>query len=212
MPNLRVSLNKEEVLRLYFEERKSLSEIGVIFGCNRVTISNRFKEWGISARSISDSLKGRRISWGDKIGAAQVGKIISRESRRKISEATKGRIAPNKGLRKATHPLLVRYGMVGSKHWNWKGGISEENVRLRQSSEYKAWRDSVFHRDKYTCQKCEIRGGDIVAHHIEPFSVNKLKRFETENGQTLCLKCHKEITNEQYKNGVIKRCVPSNPP
>lgn len=83
----------------------------------------------------------------------------------------------------------------GSNHWNWKGGISEENHLLRQSEEYKEWRDAVFRRDNWTCQnsECGYKGHRIVAHHIKDFNEYPELRYDVDNGQTLCRACHKKL-------------------
>lgn len=78
-------------------------------------------------------------------------------------------------------------------HWNWKGGITNENKEIRNSLQYKNWRTKVFLRDNFTCQICGKTGGELNAHHIKSFSKNPLKRFELENGITLCKNCHKDI-------------------
>jgi hypothetical protein len=80
--------------------------------------------------------------------------------------------------------------MISDNHWNWKGGITPENKKDRCSSKYKNWRISVFLRDKYTCQKCNKKGGILNAHHIIEFAKNKDLRFDINNGITLCKKCH----------------------
>lgn len=78
---------------------------------------------------------------------------------------------------------------------NWKGGITNENKKQRQSDKYKEWRISVFARDNYTCQHCKTIGGILHCHHIEHFSKNKDLRFEINNGLTLCFNCHKKLHN-----------------
>lgn len=82
---------------------------------------------------------------------------------------------------------------IGKYHWNWKGGITQENHSIRNSARYKKWRNDVFERDRYTCQICGKIGGKLNAHHIELFSLNKLKRFDLENGITYCEKCHRKV-------------------
>lgn len=95
----------------------------------------------------------------------------------------KGNIPWNKGL--------IRSDIVGSRHWAWKGGITPDNVKVRNSVEYKQWRTSVFERDNYTCRYCNQRGGTLNADHIKEFAYYPGLRFSLDNGQTLCLSCHK---------------------
>ncbi len=81
----------------------------------------------------------------------------------------------------------------GHKPWNWKGGISPEYSRIRSSVENKLWRDSVFSRDNWTCQKYMIKGCKLNPHHILNFSSNPELRFAIDNGITLSEKAHKEF-------------------
>jgi len=85
----------------------------------------------------------------------------------------------------------------GEYHWNWKGGITEENHSLRCSTEYKNWRKLVFIRDKYTCRECSIIGDKLNAHHIKPWAKFPELRFEVDNGITLCEECHRELHRGQ---------------
>lgn len=74
---------------------------------------------------------------------------------------------------------------------NWKGGITSDNARVRYSTEYKTWREDVYKRDNFTCQAClDNSGGNLHAHHILSFSEHIDKRFDLDNGITLCSKCH----------------------
>lgn len=84
--------------------------------------------------------------------------------------------------------------IIGDRyHWNWKGGITPENVRQRNSVEYSEWRKAVFKRDNYTCCICHKVGGRLNAHHIKHWATNPELRFDVNNGITLCSECHKEI-------------------
>jgi len=79
----------------------------------------------------------------------------------------------------------------GENHPKWKGGISSERDKVRQTNEYKEWRENVFKRDNYICQCCgDNKGGNLNAHHILNFSDYIELRFDVNNGITLCDKCH----------------------
>lgn len=84
-------------------------------------------------------------------------------------------------------------GRSGEFHWNWQGGKTPVNQRERSSKEYAEWRKAVFERDGFTCQLCGQVGGGLQAHHIQHWSTNVNKRYQVQNGVTLCKKCHKEL-------------------
>lgn len=63
----------------------------------------------------------------------------------------------------------------------------------------KNWRKKVFQRDLYTCQKCNIKGGRLEAHHIKLYSKYPDLQTEVSNGITLCYDCHNK------EHGKIKR-------
>ncbi len=93
---------------------------------------------------------------------------------------------------------------LGENHWNWKGGLTDLNTRIRHSDEYKEWRTQIFGRDNFTCQECGVRGNWLEAHHIKRFSkiiednnivtleqaFNCPELWDLNNGITLCDECH----------------------
>lgn len=80
----------------------------------------------------------------------------------------------------------------GDKAYWWRGGVTNSLMQLRNSLEYRLWRESIFKRDNYTCIWCGIRGGKLNADHIKPFSQYPELRFAIDNGRTLCEDCHKK--------------------
>ena len=79
----------------------------------------------------------------------------------------------------------------GAKNVNWKGGPTRLSWTVRQTAEYATWRKSVFERDNYTCQKCGAKGVELHADHIRPVCAYPELAYELDNGQTLCVPCHK---------------------
>lgn len=197
MSNKKCAITCEEAY-LEYSSGLSLSEISIKYGCSSATVKNRLEQIQVSRRTVSQSLRGRKIYWAAKISASNLGRKLTLETRNKISISRKGTVPYNKGKRKATHPDEIKYGLAGENHWAWKGGISGDNTRFRQTSEYKVWRESVFIRDNWTCQKCGKRGGSLEADHIKSFAKYPSLRLDTSNGRTLCqTPCHREETRRQ---------------
>lgn len=95
-----------------------------------------------------------------------------------------------KGLVKAWNKGMKGY-RAGELNNRWKGGITPENKRLRNSLDFKEWSFSVKQRDNFTCQICgDNKGGNLHANHIKKFSDYKQLRFIITNGITLCKDCH----------------------
>lgn len=92
--------------------------------------------------------------------------------------------------------------MVGKKHWNWQGGIDIEHTRIKQTQKYKDWQQAVYKKDRWTCRNCgkHCLKGNIVAHHIKPFSNYKNLRFTISNGIVLCRGCHQLRHKPRRKN------------
>jgi hypothetical protein len=79
----------------------------------------------------------------------------------------------------------------GANAYNWKGGVTPEQQKARNSLAYAAWRTAVFERDGYACVNCgDARGRNLNAHHRLSFAAHKELRFEISNGITLCESCH----------------------
>lgn len=99
---------------------------------------------------------------------------------------------------KRCHKCWVVYNR-GDKIYNWKGGVRTEHQKIRGSIEYKIWRTAVFKRDDYRCMDCGERGGQLNADHILPFAHFPRLRFDINNGQTLCVDCHKKTPTYAHK-------------
>jgi hypothetical protein len=80
----------------------------------------------------------------------------------------------------------------------WKGGIHDPRWDRLQPI-YKEWRNKVFGRDRYICQKCLEKPFRVEAHHILNWNDNPDQRYEIDNGITLCLKCHSSFHSKYGK-------------
>ena len=88
----------------------------------------------------------------------------------------------------------------------WIDGRTPEYKRIRASIEFRLWREAVFERDNWICQKCNQRGGKLHPHHIYNFTQYPKLRFNVDNGITLCVKCHIEFHKIYgFKNNTIKQ-------
>lgn len=95
---------------------------------------------------------------------------------------------------------------------------------IRSSKKYYVWRNKIFKRDKNTCQKCKVTGGNLNVDHYPMFfavifksltdkenDLKKLlelalkdKRFwDIKNGRVLCKKCHYKTSN--FAKKIIKK-------
>lgn len=88
-------------------------------------------------QKISKAMTGREISWADKISAAQVGKIVSGETREKQSQAARGRILSDEWKNNISNSLR---GMS-------KGPFSEEHKK-NLSLSHKGYSPSIESKDK----------------------------------------------------------------
>ena len=85
---------------------------------------------------------------------------------------------------------------------DWKGFISTEDRRLRNSAKYSIWRSACMLRDDFTCQECGERGCFLEVHHIKSWRDYPELRFNINNGITYCKECHIKI--DPYRKGRTK--------
>lgn len=119
------------------------------------------------------------------------------------------------GVENYSQTKMFRESFRGSNSPVWKGGNRRTIRTEREGPEYRDWRKAVFIRDNYTCQICgahNYKGKgktvSLVAHHLDCFKDFPDKRYDIDNGVTLCDKCHnqfhivygKRTTRQQYDN------------
>ena len=140
------------------------------------------------------------------------GRVITEETRIKISEKQKGVPKPprthkytwneesrrrcserQKGMIRKKHTLESRQLMSRIARERRPVLVTDESSIARKRFEYSMWRQAVYARDDYTCLRCKRRGGRLNPHHIENFAENRESRYDVRNGGTLCISCHKDF-------------------
>jgi 5-methylcytosine-specific restriction endonuclease McrA len=146
--------------------------------------------------------------------------VLFLTGRKQSKETIEKRRSKNVG-RKRTLEQRIRISNAipkGKRNHFWRGGVTPIRRALRATYKYRWWRNCVFERDNYICQLCKIRGDELEADHITPFSkiiekikntigehnlfdncLNSLELWDINNGRTLCVKCHKK-TDTYAKN------------
>jgi len=230
------NIDIDKVIDLY-EGGKSSVQIADMFNTTPSSILNKLKRRNIQTRSLSEAQIGKKRKPHSEehkrlISEKLKGHPVSMETRKKISEAHTGeknymygKVAWNKGISPSSETRIkmskASKGRIvseetkmklskahrGEKHWNYKGGVSIFVKNLRGCYKYRQWRDDVFTKNDFTCQKCGERGCYLEAHHIKSYSsilrfyeittledaLNCAELWDINNGITLCKKCHKEL-------------------
>jgi len=184
----------------------------------------------ITRKKIRESILKKYAS-GEKFGfrkghkpwnkGLKFGKNPKHFKRGKLSKETKQKIRNKLKKYYLLHPQIISQkqrkkiskALKGDKNPNWKGGITKENKRIKNQIEFRLWREAVFARDNWSCQKCGARNGNgkeiyLNPHHIKNFADCIELRTSIENGITLCKNCHKLFHKIYgYKNNTREQIV-----
>jgi hypothetical protein len=119
-------------------------------------------------------------------GTINMRKIMNKKVAGQISKTLKGHQVSEQTRKK------ISAFQQGIDLDDWKTFNVPEFKKIRNSKEYKLWRNAVFSRDNWTCKFCNKHGGNMEADHIKPFSDYPELRFAIDNGRTLCVDCHRK--------------------
>lgn len=158
--------------------------------CEKVSIATRLAMQDPEIkRKCGNSMRGK-IPWNK----GKSGLVIWTEKEKKKHSEQAKQLGIGKWM-KGKKPAFLEQGKhnhrSGENHHNWKGGISLQVYKIRNSKKYTEWRKEVYKRDNWICQYCGKKcKKDIIAHHINVFSEFPDLRFDINNGITLCRSCH----------------------
>lgn len=113
-------------------------------------------------------------------------------------------LAASSFLRGTRCPKCAIIKQTGEGHPRYNPNLTDEERKARRdlyNRVIREWRNKIFARDKYRCQICGNKKDDLNAHHLYSWHSHKEKRFELDNGITLCETHHKEFHSIYgYKN------------
>ena len=200
--NLYFDKNRETLEEIY--NKSGLRGVANFVGCCKTTAFNQFNRLGVKIKSskfkkgcvsfmkgkhfLESSIEKMSLSQKKRFQRENVwnkGKEMGEKFSKKCSIAQKKRFETEDSWNKGNHGF-----MAGEKHYNWQGGKTQKNRRIRHSLRYRNWREKVFEQDDYTCRMCGVRGGHLHPHHIENFADFPKERFSVKNEVTFCKKCH----------------------
>ena len=191
-----INIPDKELIDLRCNKNMTTYEIAKIYNCHNSTISEKLKALGIPVVNLRYTGKPKCIDCGKEI-------TYCADRCKKCN--------------------LKFY--VGNKSHFYIDGRTPLTSLIRNLSEYRTWRNSVYKKDNYTCQECGKHGGKLEAHHCnKPFSVifseflelynnfspiedkETLVRLATKygefwnigNGKTLCVDCHELYLKDTF--------------
>lgn len=154
-------------------------------------------------QKISQTMKGRKLPWYDKVRAAKkahpikgddhhsFGKHVSDETKEKLRLANLGKTHSAETIKKMSECR------IGDKHPNWLGGKSFEPYCPKFNKEFKERVRAYF---DYTCPECLTRqnGTALHVHHV---NFNKMSCCDDTLPLfiPLCTPCHTKTNfNREY--------------
>lgn len=131
------------------------------------------------------------------------------EQRATLSAKARGRQVSPESIAKAKRTKLERGSVLrGADHPNWKGGRPWERFR---DERYLRWRNAVLERDGYICRRCgrhcKKRERGLAAHHLSSYTTDVARRYDVENGVTLCRTCHMALHGHPLPPPVVIPCA-----
>lgn len=213
----KIEIQKELLTYLYFNQNKSLLEIGTMFNCDDETIRRLMIIYDMDRKDKTINLggwnKGLTKEENENIKLQSEKTSMTRKFKFKNGDLIHynlGKTQPLKTRKKISNSLIGKNR--GKDNSNWKGGKNSLyqlwRKRIEGSIDYKELRKNVFARDDYTCQMCyKLSNGDLQLHHIKEVCKNHELILVNNNCITLCKVCHTSIRNkeEQYEEKFYER-------
>ncbi len=167
------------MIEMYCVQKMSANAIAAVFYTDHNTIIRNLRQNGISTRGIidaqyaannkeipSDLLNAeslKKMHWDDGMSCKAIGERYGvdagtvRRQMHRLSISTKTNAQSKIGL------------MTGSRHPNWKGGVTPLSLLLREYFHTNI-APKILKRDGYICQLCGETHKALHVHHIREFA------------------------------------------
>jgi len=148
----------------------------------------------VETRRANDGYRGESEKF-KALNASRAGVKMPEETRKKISDALKGK-KNSLGVKRSDEfkQNLSEFWSNNPNHNHWIDGLGRTRTTERRwdmrTTRYQKFRQSVLERDKYTCVCCGSKE-HLHVDHIMPYSQYPELRYEMDNGRVLCHPCHK---------------------
>jgi len=186
---------------LYVEQKLSTRKIAEIIDLSVNKTQEYLHRYNIPLRHGSEAVKTQWIN-NDERRKLSRKTLLKKEVRDKIRQAQQTEEYKMKQSISKTGKKNGMYGVRGEKSPRWNNNLTDyERVVGRKTIKDTIWREKVYEKDNYTCVVCgDNRGGNLNAHHL--YSHNRYidKRYDVNNGVTLCEACHKAF-HDKYGYG-----------
>jgi transposase len=221
---------KDKIEYLYNDRGLGIRQVAQELGMSPTTLRRKMKALGVQSRcpgperetwwQTEDYLRSKYVDEGlSTIAIADLVQSTARTvttwlekfgiDRRGQGSHWKGQILPESARKKMSAAKKGRY--LGAENPNWKGGEVSDEVRQRRSYKAKKWRETVLERDNFTCQECGSTE-QLHVHHMLSFADHPERRWDINNGITVCVSCHEKIHRRSFPSWVSGRAPTENTP
>jgi transposase len=212
----KLTATKGQLEKLY--QTHSCAQIGAKYGVCAEIVRRKLHEYGIdpsakTRRSFDPPKKVLEALYQTKsmreiAGHFGVGETVVfqrlKEHGITLKEHINHRLKTGKAFSES-HKAAIRAAhrakaAFGDKNPNWKGGLTEKNRRLRNSWQFRDWKQQSLERAEHKCERCGVQDGQaceccgtrvkLHVHHVKSFAKFPDLRFDATNSEVLCPKCH----------------------
>lgn len=166
-------------------------------------VYKEFPGWDIGKTS-KGAILGRKLTSEHrrKLSEGGKGRVFTKQHRSNLSKAMMGKPNWRKGIRATIEERIANSArQQGVSVEEWKGfSYNKPGNEFSKSPDWKKLRLEIKHRDKFRCGECtkQFQGRELEVHHILPRRERADLILEPTNCITLCKPCHRRITWREH--------------